>query len=165
MFKDYHNESSPFGELTFQSFYDKNGNPLLNIVDDFLKNLGLTIQDDIYVRIEQSKQIAQSQNVKAKTSKFVVSYNGTIFDNPTAKYLFVDVIKAIGPERVMALGRNIYNGALITTNKEEFGDRDSVEIGDGLYLLVNLSNKDKIKILKNIKDELSLDLSVNENPD
>ena len=138
---------------------------MLNIVDDFLKNLGLTIQDDIYVRIEQSKQIAQSQNVKAKTSKFVVSYNGTIFDNPTAKYLFVDVIKAIGPERVMALGRNIYNGALITTNKEEFGDRDSVEIGDGLYLLVNLSNKDKIKILKNIKDELSLDLSVNENPD
>lgn len=167
VFKDYQNNSnSPFGKnLTFQSFYDRNGNPLLNVVDDFMKTLDLTIQDDIYVHIEQSKQIAQSQNIKAKTSKFVVSYNGTIFNNPTAKYLFVEVINAIGPERIMALGRKIYNGTLITSNKEEFGDRDSVELEDGLYLLVNLSNKDKIKILNNIKDELHLNLSVNENPD
>lgn len=169
IFKDYRDmHNSPFAksELTFQSFYNNNGSPNLNAIDTFLKTgLGLNRVNNIFPRIDDNRRFLSNRSTRTKEPKFTVTYNGKVFDDPVAKNLFVDVIKAIGPDKIVPLGRSIYNGPLIVSNTEELSGRDSVELGDGLHLLVGLSNKDKKKILEKIKKELTLDLTVNETAD
>ena len=169
IFKDYRDQhNSPFAksELTFQSFYNNNGDTNLSVLETFLKKgLELEKTDNIFPRIDENVRSLNIRGTRTKEPKFTVTYNGKVFDDPVAKNLFVDVIKAIGPDKIVPLGRAVYNGPLIVSNKEELSGRDSVELGDGLHLLVGLSNKDKKKILEKIREKLHLELKVNETTD
>ena len=166
VFKDYHDSNSPFGELTFQQFYGSNGMVNKDNVITFLKSLGMEEKENVVNLIEGGRQKYLDQKSKAKSNNFVVTYNGEVFNGEKAKDTFIEVIQKIGPERIQSLGRKVYNGPFIVSDKEELNGRDSVELKDNLFLLVGISNKDKKKILSKIKKELSLDLDFpNENPD
>ena len=168
IFKDYHDDKSPFMkcQLTFQQFYGNDGMVNKDNVITFLKGLGLDEEEKVANLIEDSRQKYQDQKSKAKSSNFVVTYNGEVFNGATAKDTFIEVIQKIGPDRIQSLGRKVYNGPFIVSDIEELNGRDSVPLNDNLFLLVGISNKDKKKILSKIKKELSLDLDFpNENPD
>lgn len=167
IFKDYHDDKSPFMkcQLTFQQFYESNGMVNKDNVITFLKGLGMEEEEKVAYLIEDSKLKYQDQKTKVKSSNFVVTYNGEVFNEAKAKDTFIEVIKKIGPDRIQSLGRKVYNGPFIVSNIEELNGRDSVPLNDNLFLLVGISNKDKKKILSKIKKELSLDLEINENPD
>lgn len=162
IFKDY-SDASLFEGLTFQSFF-KVGNKLdYTYIKDLLEHR---------LKLEKRPQIEVIKSINSDTSvarsngeKFTITYNGKEYDNPIAKNLFVEIIKAIGPERIQTLGRKVYNGPFIVADKQELNGRDSVEIKDNMFLLVGLSNKDKKKILCKIKELLSLDLTINEATD
>lgn len=167
IFKDYHDDKSPFMkcQLTFQQFYGIDGMVNKDKVITFLKSLGLEEKENVANLIEVSRQKYQDQKTKAKSSNFVVTYNGEVFNEAKAKDTFIEVIKRIGPDRIHSLGRKVYNGPFIVSDIEELNGRDSVPLNDNLFLLVGVSNKDKKKILYKIKNELSLDLQINENTD
>ena len=167
IFKDYHDDKSPFRkcQLTFQQFYGNDGMVNKDNVIKFIKGLGMEEEEKVANLIEDSRQKYQEQKTKAKSSNFVVTYNGEVFNEAKAKDTFIEVIKKIGPDRIHSLGRKVYNGPFIVSDIEELNGRDSVPLNDNLFLLVGISNKDKKKILSKIKNELSLDLQINENPD
>lgn len=167
IFKDYRDQhNSPFAksELTFQSFYNNNGDTNLNALETFLKKgLELEKTDNIFPRIDENVRSLNIRGTRTKEPKFTVTYNGVVFDDPKANKVFKDVIEAIGAEQVRALGQRIRKSPLISDNPDTFVNAKKLE--NGTYLDVNFSNTAKKNILEKIGKELTLDLKVNEAAD
>ena len=168
IFRDYRDQhNSPFAksELTFQSFYNNNGDTNLNALETFLKKgLELEKTDNIFPRIDENVRSLNIRSTRTKEPKFIVTYNGTVFDDPTANKVFEDVIEAIGAERIQALGQKIRKRPLISEDPNIFKNAKR-KLANGTYLDVNFSNTDKKKILEKIQQELTLDLKVYEAAD
>lgn len=167
IFKDYRDQhNSPFvkSELTFQSFYNNNGDTNLSALETFLKKgLELEKTDNIFPRIDENARSLNIRSTRTREPKFIVTYNGKVFDDPTANKVFEDVIEAIGAERIQALGQRIRKSPLISENPDIF--KNAKKLANGTYLDVNFNNITKKKILERIKQELTLDLTVNETAD
>ncbi len=165
VFKDYSDgDSSPFAKsnLVFQNFFNSRGELDINNVKTFIKDgIGLDEMENISQNINESEQVATP--VKGNWS---VVYNGQTYNDRYAKDVFIKVIEAIGADKIYEIRDRVSKSLFIVKNVEELRGRDNVQLkSNGMYLLVNLSNNAKKNILYKIKEELHLELTVNETSD
>jgi hypothetical protein len=103
----------------------------------------------------------EPSSTRARKSKFIVTYNGKVFDHPIANVVFKDVMTSIVDDYGIDRLLEIYKGrTLFAKNADEFGSLSNVQIKNDLYLLTNFANKDKKRLLEKIARELRLDLIV-----
>ena len=159
IFKD-RSENTPFTKcgLKFQSFFKSSIRLDYLNIKSFLEH-GLGLQK-VTIPVFKSKE--NSSVTRARKSKFIVTYNNHVFDDPTASVVFKDVICSIIEDKGIDCLLELFKGrTLFAKSAEEFGSLSNVQIDEDLYLLTNLGNKDKERILNKIAKDLNLDLLVN----
>lgn len=99
---------------------------------------------------------------RSESVGFIVCFpDGTIVQRGRAKDTLIATLKVIGLNRVAAFRGRTFSGIpLVTRTKREDGVARWQEEIDGWYVYVNMSNRQKIEVLRKLSDEFRLGLVI-----
>jgi hypothetical protein len=119
-------------------------------------------QDPQVEHRDGTKRSKPVERINAKTILRVTFADGTVIEDPKAKFTFTKAIQKIGLMRVRNLGIAFCGVPIVSNTLDKKYGRAQVPVEGGLYVMTHSSTHDKKKQLDKIAKELGINLVIEE---